>query len=308
MSRLMKRGPSGDDLELGWASEKIGGLADAEVSKRSQKKAQKRARLERLGLAAESGREGEGGSGGDDGDGGGGAAAAVTATATATGGAAAAAAATGGGGRRAFKQLSASDSVVVQAEGLWGLFRASPSGRALTQLEYIRELSGGMIARHGCESSSSLVCNVVKEVLPGWGKLVGTRGAAAPRPKASPALLILTHSATRACELIKQLAPFSTRVAKLFAKHITLEEASAALRQGPPCVFAVGTPPRVMALLEGGHLQTSHLVTVLLDTVPDVKGMNVVTMFGVRDELWDLYFRFLHRGVVGGNCKLALLE
>jgi hypothetical protein len=150
---------------------------------------------------------------------------------------------------------------------------------------------------------------VVRAVLPQCGKLLGTRGAAAPRPRGAPALLVLTHSAPRACELIRALAPFGARVAKLFARHVGVGEAAAALASGPPCALAVGTPHRVAALLDGGHLTLAHCDVLLLDTAPDAKGMSVLTMFGVRETWWELYWRHLHaRVAVQGACRLALLQ
>jgi len=99
-------------------------------------------------------------------------------------------------------------------------------------------------------------------------------------------------------------------VAKLFARHMDFEEQKAALSAsapGPPHVLAVGTPNRVAALCADGALKLSHCQLLLLDvTAVDVKGFNVVTMLGVREDFWKLYRDQLHERVVKGSCKVAL--
>jgi hypothetical protein len=281
---------SGDDLAPSWAAETVAEVGEpAELSKAAKKKSLKRAREAEAAAPP----------------------ATSSSSAAAPAPAASAAPKPGFRMRTAAPLCQASDSCSSQAAALWSAFRASPSGKALTPLEYSTELREGHVVRHGLGGAppSPTLSDVVKVVLPHWGKLLGTRTAAAPRPRASPALLLLTHSAPRACELIKQLTPFNTRVAKLFARHLSLQEAAAALQAGPPCVLAVGTPHRVAALLEAGHLSLAHCTTVLLDTAPDVKGMSVLTMFGVRDELWALYWAHLHaRVAIEEATKLALLE
>jgi len=97
------------------------------------------------------------------------------------------------------------DTADKQAASLWAAFRGSTAGSNLTQLEYTMELGGESIATvsglHPASPPTPLV-EVVKEILPGWGRLLGTKAAAEKRPNATPSLIILTHSAPRACELI----------------------------------------------------------------------------------------------------------
>ena len=69
--------------------------------------------------------------------------------------------------------------------------------------------------------------------------------AAAPRalgPPATPSVVIVSYSALRCVALLKPLSAFSCRVAKCFARHSSLDENAAQLRNGPFSAIAVGTP------------------------------------------------------------------
>ena len=197
-----------------------------------------------------------------------------------------------------------SDTPSRQGEALWTAFRASAVGVHLTPLEYSSPLSGECVSHCSLPPSASVV-EKVKALLPHWGALMGSRGAAVKRPHGAPALLILTHSAPRACEIIKDLVPLGSRVAKLFTK---VEEAKASLSSGPPHVLAVGMPHRVSALVEAGVLTLDHTTLILLDNKPDLKQQNILTIHGMREDWWKLYWAGLHKSIaVEKKCKVALL-
>jgi hypothetical protein len=193
------------------------------------------------------------------------------------------------------------------AAALWAAFTKSPHGATLTSLEYGAPLGAGNVVVHACVGALLGLPGGVKAVLPKWGALLGTRGAAAPRARGAPALLLLTHSAPRACDLIKALAPLGARVAKLFARHVALDDAAAALAGGPPVALAVGTPARVAALLERGALSLDSCAVVAVDAAPDKRGLCLLTEQEGRDAWWSLYIAFLHKKIIAANCKLALL-
>jgi hypothetical protein len=194
------------------------------------------------------------------------------------------------------------------AASLWAAFTGTPQFGALTALEYGSPLGVAHVVSRVAAGGLAGLPAAVKAVLPKWGALLGTRGAAAPRARGSPALLLLTHSAPRACDLIKALAPLGARVAKLFARHVPLADAAAALAGGPPVALAVGTPARVAALLERGALSLEQCAVVVLDAAPDRRGLCVLTEKEAREEWWALYWeRGIHARVVRGDCKLALV-
>jgi hypothetical protein len=193
------------------------------------------------------------------------------------------------------------------AAALWAAFTASPQGASLTVLEYGAPLGATHVVSRTCVGGLPGLPAAVKAVLPKWGALLGTRGAAAPRSRGAPALLLLTHSAPRACDLIKALVPLGTRVAKLFARHVSEEDAAAALQGGPPVALAVGTPGRVAALLKRGALSLESAVVVAIDAAPDKRGLCLLTEKESRELWWGVYLAHVHPRLLAGQCKLALL-
>ncbi|KAK1768785.1 U3-containing 90S pre-ribosomal complex subunit-domain containing protein [Phialemonium atrogriseum] len=90
---------------------------------------------------------------------------------------------------------------------------------------------------------------------------------AAPKDKGAPHTIVVTGAGLRAAELVRSLRKFQTKgtpVAKLFAKHIKLEEAVSFLSKARTGI-AVGTPVRLMDLLDNGALSVEHLRRVVID-------------------------------------------
>jgi hypothetical protein len=110
-----------------------------------------------------------------------------------------------------------------------------------------------------------------------WKAVVGWKTAGIRLPKAAPAILILTHSAGRAADMLKHLAVFNCRVAKLFAKHMKPEEQRQALQSGPATPLAVGTPHRVLSLADAGALSLESIELVVWDLRPGLKGETALT-------------------------------
>ncbi|XP_059140649.1 protein CMSS1-like isoform X2 [Physella acuta] len=80
----------------------------------------------------------------------------------------------------------------------------------------------------------------------------------------SPCLLIVTSSAIRAVELNRQIKDFldsRCKVAKLFAKHLKVEEQVKFLSK-TNCQVGIGTPGRLLLLIRQGALQLESLMTV----------------------------------------------
>jgi protein CMS1 len=84
-------------------------------------------------------------------------------------------------------------------------------------------------------------------------------------------------SARRAVQVLKELAPLNVRAAKLFAKHITIEDQVKQLQESPFGI-AVGTPHRILTLAQQGSLSLEETQCVVLDTFVNDKKFSVYTL------------------------------
>jgi len=130
----------------------------------------------------------------------------------------------------------------------------------------------------------------------------------------SPMVLIVCISARRAVQVLKQLSPLNIRAAKLFAKHMDLDEQITMLRANSFGI-AVGTPNRLLKLLESGSIGSGRggsdsddsgdsgppgalnldgTELLVIDNNEDSKAFTVCTM---NDTAPDL-MQFLHKAVV----------
>jgi protein CMS1 len=109
----------------------------------------------------------------------------------------------------------------------------------------------------------------------------------------SPCVIIIVLSARRAVQVLKELAPLNVRAAKLFAKHITIEEQVSQLAESPFPV-AVGTPHRILALAKQGALSFEKTLCVALDTAVNDKNFSVHTLPDTVPHTKDLLKEFVH--------------
>jgi hypothetical protein len=159
----------------------------------------------------------------------------------------------------------------------------------------------------------------------------------------SPMVLIVTLSARRSVELMKQLSAMKLPVAKLFAKHMSVEDQVELLKgvtgkkntggggaagggggskkgtaNGRCYSLAVGTPGRLLKLLRHGRdepgsdglgaLRLNHTEVVIIDCHEDSKGWTVCTLKDTSKDMMEL----MKEGVVPqlekrkGKIKLAM--
>lgn len=86
-------------------------------------------------------------------------------------------------------------------------------------------------------------------------KKKGPKLSDAPNEKGSPHSLVVAGAGLRAADLTRALRQFQTKdcmVAKLFAKHIKLQEAIDTAKKTRTGI-GVGTPQRIIDLLENGR-------------------------------------------------------
>lgn len=103
----------------------------------------------------------------------------------------------------------------------------------------------------------------------------------------SPCFLIICSSALRAVELLKHFGSFQCKVAKLFAKHMKVQDQADQLeRMFLP--IAVGTPSRIKVLLEMKALSLEHTRHVILDMEKDKKSMTILELNDTAKDMLDL--------------------
>lgn len=211
-------------------------------------------------------------------------------------------------------------SAAEQAAAVWSAFAATKVGARLTDAEVAAPLS----ASHFQVATAAAPAAATAEIaaaefadLPArlrallgadWRTcLVWGGPKSAPVPPASPTVIIVSLSAARAAQMLKPLAVFHGRVAKLFGKHFTVDAAAASLR-GAPVALAVGTPHRLSALLAAGALSLARARLVVLDARRDVKGFTLIDHPNLRDDFATLLRDHLHARLVapGGALRLAI--
>lgn len=202
-----------------------------------------------------------------------------------------------------------SEDGATQAGAFWRAFSTSGAAKSLTELELAQELQAHHVAaiptslRATDARSDSDLVPAVKACLPGWKQVFGYLPSphSGPRPKGSPAVLIVCPSARRAADLLKPLAAFKTRIGKCFAKHLKEHEQVAMLQTGPPITIAVGTPHRLNRLCDIGALSLSSCALVLFDCHPDQKGYSILDAFATKEDAFTFYKQHLHERVHAGS-------
>ncbi|CDH50212.1 hypothetical protein RO3G_03958 [Lichtheimia corymbifera JMRC:FSU:9682] len=130
----------------------------------------------------------------------------------------------------------------------------------------------------------------------------------APEAKATPMVLVLTHAAVRAADLARALKPLQSethKIAKLFAKHLKVEEQVDFLNR-QPIHIGVGTPNRIKLLVEQGHLKLDALELVVVDTEKNAKQFNVFENDAVRGDLYSFLGTYVAPRAQEKQTKIAL--
>ncbi|KAF7791247.1 hypothetical protein EIP86_002261 [Pleurotus ostreatoroseus] len=142
-----------------------------------------------------------------------------------------------------------------------------------------------------------------------------TRLAQRPKYNGAPTLLFLAGAALRVADATRVLKDKELRgekggdVAKLFAKHIKLEEHIAFLRR-TKLGAAAGTPGRIGKLLERDALSTAALTHIIVDVSHrDSKMRTVLDIPETRDELFRTVLGApkVLQGLRQGKIQLVLL-
>lgn len=121
-----------------------------------------------------------------------------------------------------------------------------------------------------------------------------------------PALLIISSSAIRCVEILRGVKTLTTKchAAKLFAKHIKIEEQVSILKERVN--IAGGTPSRIKKLIEIDALKLSRLSVLMLDMHKDAKGLTLFEVPQVSNEFWELYKAHFHQQVMLSKLQICL--
>lgn len=144
-------------------------------------------------------------------------------------------------------------------------------------------------------------------VVPNWGHSCSV--LTKKERKGCPLMLILTSSAVRAVDLLRHTSSFKgedCKTAKLFAKHFKVEDQGKLLRE-KVTHLAVGTPHRILTLIEEKHLHVSKLKYVVVDwTWCDVKMRRISNMPMVKDSFVQLFQKYLYPKCKKGTLSVGL--
>ncbi|CAN8100686.1 unnamed protein product [Discula destructiva] len=137
------------------------------------------------------------------------------------------------------------------------------------------ELSDLYVPAGAIRDTTSFAEARVKEKLPdflescvaGESEVEQKRLGSAPKEKGAPHTIIVAGAGLRAADLVRAARKFQKKdslVAKLFAKHFKVAEQVDFLKKNRTGI-AIGTPARLIDLLENGGLSVQHLKRIVID-------------------------------------------
>lgn len=124
----------------------------------------------------------------------------------------------------------------------------------------------------------------------------------------APVGMFVSPAATSCLSMIRDCPQFrkACPIAKLFAKHMKLEEQTNLLN-GNQIILAAGTPNRLCKLLEVGALKLDKLRWLVLDVRRDVKQRSLLDTGDVSKDWWVSWERYF-RSAVEKGAKIALFS
>mmetsp|Transcript_6936 Transcript_6936/g.13814 ORF Transcript_6936/g.13814 Transcript_6936/m.13814 type:complete len:300 (+) Transcript_6936:42-941(+) len=125
---------------------------------------------------------------------------------------------------------------------------------------------------------------------------------------AHPHAIFISPSALGSLDCIKKCPEFHAGcpMAKLFAKHMKVEEQASLLQKNPICI-GVGTPNRILKLAKDNHVSFSNLSHLILDMRRNKKNQTLVDIPEIAADFWSLWESFLKQGVVEKSIKILIV-
>ncbi|GLJ15511.1 hypothetical protein SUGI_0254630 [Cryptomeria japonica] len=199
-------------------------------------------------------------------------------------------------------------SCAEQLDYFLNAFQAG-TGTKLSSLE-LQEISGNCIIKLSDDMDHSIQ-NLGKHVKgmfgTSWKEVLCEGNLIEGNVKpGSPAILTISSSAARCVEILRGLREFTAKChsAKLFAKHIKIEEQVSMLKGRVN--IAGGTPSRIKSLIDSDALRISRLSVLLIDMHKDAKGLTLFNLPQVSTQFWELYKTHFHKQVMLGKLQLCL--
>ena len=113
-----------------------------------------------------------------------------------------------------------------------------------------------------------------------------------------PLAVVICRQSLRVCEVYKALSAKGLACVKLFSKHMKVK-AQAELLRKKPVQIVVGTPARLLRLVESGALRLNRVKWVVYDMSKDVKQFDLLSMPAVAQDVFKLVRQHL------SGCKAA---
>ncbi|XP_065057322.1 protein CMSS1-like isoform X3 [Rhopilema esculentum] len=172
---------------------------------------------------------------------------------------------------------------------LWKYFLRETKGRlSEIELEELATDESQYLAFEKLPVTLDQLSASLKKAIPNWEKNLSS---VKESDKGCPLLLIITGSAIRCVDLLREIKPFRTsqcKTAKLFAKHFKLEEQQHYLTKAVVHICA-GTPNRILKLASNGYLKFKKLKYVLIDwSFKDAKQRQMVDIKEVKSDFNQL--------------------
>ncbi|KNC83663.1 hypothetical protein SARC_04096 [Sphaeroforma arctica JP610] len=196
--------------------------------------------------------------------------------------------------KEAAQQAQITGNGEAQGAFVWTEF-VNEKGNKMTEIE-LEEVTFNPVAcfvdpsdaHTGVDRNLKMLRPFMKNGIDQWKSVFSRRGLGpqkACKLKGAPNVIIVTHTAMGAADIYKDLKEFSQvcRVAKLFAKHIKVEEQIKYLQEHAVRI-AVGTPNRISKLIEEGVLNLSNLTYVIVDSRKDIKNQNIFNVKQIKSD------------------------
>jgi protein CMS1 len=97
----------------------------------------------------------------------------------------------------------------------------------------------------------------------------------------------------------------TAKIAKLFAKHFKIEDQIYFLEH-EAIHMGIGTPNRLQALVDQGHLKLDNLELVAIDTERNPKKFNIFDIQEVRSDLFNFLGAHISPLMKKGQAKIGL--
>ena len=183
---------------------------------------------------------------------------------------------------------------------IWSLYTHAMGDR-LSALEQ----EDSMPAATRFHRSAADAAAIVRASLDDWETRL--KKAAAFGGKKSPTVIVISGNSNRACAIIKQLNGLGLKlpIAKLFSRHMKVAQQKEMLaNRGFAC--GVGTPNRVLKLLDLEYLNLKRTKLVILDMSRDLKGYHMLKQRDTAMDTANLLQRHLF-APTGAGCQFAVL-